>query len=389
MANKKLVEVVKKGRGAIALFRKKYPKMNLDLVDAKLSQTDLRGANLRKADLVGADLSEANLSGANLSEADLTRGNLRGANLKNAILSKTDLFKATLGGSNLTGANLKRANLISADLAEAFLKDTNLVEAVLKDATFREARLFGVDFGKADFDQTNFSEAKFGWVSFGNVDLSTVTGLDTVTHIGPSTLAIDTFYRSLTGISEEFLRGCGVPEDFVSNISSLTERPFEFGPHFVTYSHEDTAIAKRIYELLQSKGVRCWLDQKPRVLRSDQLPEKIDRGVRLWDKILLIASKHSLTSWWIEHEVDNALFKERVLKQKTGKDIETLLPLNLDGFMFSGDWKNPNEKKISSRSAADFVGWRRNKTKLDEECDKLAKKLIGDDKVKKKLWKKG
>ena len=35
-----------------------------------------------------------------------------------------------------------------------------------------------------------------GWTTFGNVDLSSVHGLETAQHEGPSTIGIDTLYRS-------------------------------------------------------------------------------------------------------------------------------------------------------------------------------------------------
>ncbi len=41
-----------------------------------------------------------------------------------------------------------------------------------------------------------------GWTTFGNVDLSSVHGLETVQHEGPSTIGIDTLYRSHGNIPE-------------------------------------------------------------------------------------------------------------------------------------------------------------------------------------------
>jgi len=46
--------------------------------------------------------------------------------------------------------------------------------------------------------------------------LSAVKGLETVTHRGPSTIGPDTIYRSQGKIPEAFLRGAGVPDDFIS-----------------------------------------------------------------------------------------------------------------------------------------------------------------------------
>jgi hypothetical protein len=48
---------------------------------------------------------------------------------------------------------------------------------------------------------------------FADVDLSPTKGLEVVKHLGPSTIGIDTIYRSGGKIPEVFLRGCGVPDE--------------------------------------------------------------------------------------------------------------------------------------------------------------------------------
>ena len=50
---------------------------------------------------------------------------------------------------------------------------------------------------------------------FADVNLSDVKGLETVVHHGPSSVGIETIYRSQGKIPEAFLRGAGVPEDFI------------------------------------------------------------------------------------------------------------------------------------------------------------------------------
>ena len=93
---------------------------------ARLTGTDLHGANLTRARL-GAprdqlltpfanDFSSCNLSGAKLTGADIHGMHLAfarfvGADLSGANLSRTDLAHADLTGANLTGADLTGADL--------------------------------------------------------------------------------------------------------------------------------------------------------------------------------------------------------------------------------------------------------------------------------------
>jgi hypothetical protein len=58
-----------------------------------------------------------------------------------------------------------------------------------------------------DLNGADLSGASIGYTTFGNNDLSDVKGLETVRHDGPSTIGIDTIYRSHGKIPLAFLRG--------------------------------------------------------------------------------------------------------------------------------------------------------------------------------------
>jgi hypothetical protein len=72
--------------------------------------------------------------------------------------------------------------------------------------------------------------------------------------------------------------------------------PIQFYLCFISYNHTDKAFARRLYDALQGRGIRCWLDEK-QLLPGDDIYDQVDRGIRLWDKVLLCCSKASLTSW--------------------------------------------------------------------------------------------
>src|SRR5205807_6700214 len=105
---------------------------------------------------------------------------------------------------------------------------------------------------------TNLNEAKLGATSFGNVDLSVVKNLETAEHWGPSTIGIDTIYRSQGNIPEAFLKGAGVDDTFITYIRSLVGKPIDYYSCFISYSSKDDAFARRLHADLQSHNVRCW-----------------------------------------------------------------------------------------------------------------------------------
>jgi hypothetical protein len=106
------------------------------------------------------------------------------------------------------------------------------------------------------------TRAQVAWTCFGNVDLSGVKGLETVRHKGPSTIGIDTLYKSHGKIPEVLLRSAGAPDTFISYVRSLVGQTIEFYSCFISYSSVDQEFAGRLYADLQSKGVPVGLRLK-------------------------------------------------------------------------------------------------------------------------------
>ena len=145
----------------------------------------------------------------------------------------------------------------------------------------------------------------FGYTILGDLDLGMAKGLETVTHIGPSTIGIDTIYRSKGKIPDSFLRGCGVPDNFIAYSNSLVNNPVEFYSCFISYSTKDQAFADRLFADLQTNGVRCWFAPH-HGQRGRKLHEQIDEAIRVHEKLLLILSPDSMNSEWVKTEIAKA-----------------------------------------------------------------------------------
>jgi uncharacterized protein YjbI with pentapeptide repeats len=293
-------------------------------------------------DLSGANLSWTNLSGADLSGADLSGADLNGA----------DLSEAHLSGAHLSWAHLSEAILSSANLSEAHLS-----EAILSSA--------------------NLSEAHLIETIFANTALNDVQGLDACVHHGPSTIDHRTLAAS-GPLPRSFLRGCGLPDEFIEYLPSLLNQAIQFYSCFISYSTHDQVFAERLHADLQNKNVRCWFAPH-NIQGGKKIHEQIDEAIRKYERLLLILSEASMNSEWVKTEIANARQKE------LAQGGRVLFPITLVPFETVKKWKNfdPDTGKDSAREIReyyipDFSDWKSH-DKYQDAFERLLKDLKAEE----------
>lgn len=306
MANDEHVELLKAGRIEWNAWRLNSPDVYPDLQDADLSKLKLKGYDLQRANMVNA-----NMFGANLQDANLTGAFLLFARPFAALLS---------------GANFSHAHLGSADLRKAMLSRTI--------------------FYRTNLDRTVFSEAEFGATVICDVDLSTAIGLDGTTHMGPSSVSIDTILRSRGSIPRTFLMGAGVPSDIADTLleARAMTREYAFDSIFICHSSKDAQFVSRLHGDLQKRGVPCWFapaNMKGGMKVFDQIDEAITRHNRL----LLVLSDESMQSEWVKTELRKARQKE------LADGHRVLFPIRLVDMEVIRSWR-----VIDSDTGADIAG---------------------------------
>lgn len=162
------------------------------------------------------------------------------------------------------------------------------------------------------------------------------------------------------------LRGCGISDTLISYIPSLINDPMQFYTCFISYSSKNQPFADRLYADLQNKGVRCWLASEDLKI-GEKIRIGIDESIRFHDKLLLVLSKQSVTSDWVEQEVETALDRERKEKRTV------LFPIRLDDTVMKIDTGWPALIK-NTRNIGDFRRWR-NPEAYQKAFDRLLRDL--------------
>ncbi len=272
-------------------------------------------------DLVGTSFDRANLGNAQVQHAKLSYAQLNSTNLNGASFVNADL-----GGAGLSNARLRLTDLRFASLTGANLSFTNFVRTSLS--------------------QANVTSATCWSTIFVNVDLSDVEGLAKITHFGPSSVDVDTLYKSGGKIPRVFLEGCGVPADLIDYLPSLigAQDAIQYYSVFISYATADEAFCKRLHSRLRDEKLRVWF--APEDLEGGKkLHPQIMDAIQVHDRLLVVLSPNSMDSDWVRQEISAARDRER----REGRQI--LFPIRLCGFEAIETWRC-----LDPRSGQDLGG---------------------------------
>ena len=366
MANMELVQIVKRGRDAVAAWREENPNTPMDLNECYMSHSripmvNLRGADLRNGDFMGAmvrradlsnsymnnvhfyraDLREADMSraiapGANLRGADLRNANLAGINLDGATLSEANLSGADLTNANLDRSNLDRVNFTGANLSGASFNGANLSRTNLSEATLNAADFYEAVLNDVVTEDADFNNCIIGYTVFQNCAMDAALGLDSVRHDAPSTIGLDTLLRSRGALPQSFILGSGIPVAVAGIQDSVADAPVTTLEVHISCADGDIEFARQLEANLRGQGVRSWVFAEgfrgnPLVdRRASSGEEEIERWVRHYDRIIVVCTAAGLDSETVRNDITAAQEAEN-----TG-DRWTMFLVDADGVMGAG-----------------------------------------------------
>jgi hypothetical protein len=267
---------------------------------------------------------------------------LTSINLRNAYIENSSFFSLDLDNSNFEGAILQNSNCYGTSF-----KNTN----------FKSANLELVNFTLASLDEADFKEAYLGNTIFGDCNLSSVKNLETCEHLHSSIIDHLTLIQSVN-LPLSFLRGCGLPDFIIDNISAFRSDAIIFYSCFISYSSEDHEFANRLYSDLQNRGIRCWF--APENMKGGKKSyDQINDAIRLHDKLLLVVSENSMKSDWVATEIRKARIREK------RENKQMLFPISISSYenikmweLFDADFGSDLAAEIRSYHIPDFSNWR-------------------------------
>jgi hypothetical protein len=293
----------------------------------------------------------------NLRSCDLQQANFQGADFTHTDFTEADISKSMFMSSDFSQANLTYTVLSHSDFREANFRQADLTAANASGSKFGRAVFSGTLFIWTTLDNADFGHAEVGWCVFADVDLTTVKGLPTVEHTGPSTIGTDTLRRCGGRVPREFLLGLGISDSLIEHSFTSSGTIPQFRSCFISYSTNDQDFADKLYGDLQSRGVRCWFAPHD-IQGGKKIYDQIDQAIFRYELLLVILSDDSMNSEWVKTEIANA--RQREVRENR----QMLFPISLVPYGRIKEWKafdagtgKDSAREIREYFIPDFSNW--------------------------------
>ena len=140
--------------------------------------------------------------------------------------------------------------------------------------------------------------------------------------------------------------------------------PIFIGGVFISYSHADSGFVDKVYDRLLKEGANVWLDRHDLV--AGPLDRQVTDAIRVNEILLVVLSKTSIASDWVELEIETAREKEK----KEGRDV--LCPVALDDSWHDKVKGSVLWRQVKKKNVLDFSKWQDDGA-FDEQFAKLLK----------------
>jgi uncharacterized protein YjbI with pentapeptide repeats len=315
---------------------------------------DLRQLDLRKADLTDRDLSNIDFTGSDLSGTNFSRSTLDLSDITGTIAGHTSLEDCNLRRTKWAPTKLHYVRANNADFSHAELNGAVLSNCRLQNAKFTKA-LIVAEFDGSDVRGADFANSHI-LSSFLNIDLSAARNMHSASYHSNCRIDYQTIKLS-ERVPTPLLAACGVAHFHIPYIDAISRNGAKHPSCFISYSVKDDKFIEYFRNQLANKGIRNWF--APRDLPfGASTRDVIESQIRAHDRLIVVLSKSSIQSQWVQFEVETALELER----RKRKDV--IIPVSIDDEVFKTkiSWvrhlartKNIAMYKNWKRTGADFM----------------------------------
>jgi len=316
----------------------------------------------------------------NLDYAQLTRVSFQHSDIVNTSIRNARIVKMKALSSKFKGVDFSNTVIKISKFDFTIWNDCKFIRSDIYNSEyfylsitksdFSQAELLELQFQYGSILESEFKDSTFGSLVFVSVTLSKLLNLDLITHRSGSYIDANSLLSNASELPKVFLRGIGLSDNFIDYLSSFSESAIQYYSCFISYSHKDELFAKRLHNDLQNEGVRCWFAPEDMKI-GDKVRHTIYEAIRIKDKLLVIMSKESVNSDWVEEEVKKALAEEK------SQDKLILFPVRIDEEVMTTN-KAWAEKIRNDRHIGDFRKWEN-----PAEYEKVFNRLLKDLKVEK------
>ncbi len=193
--------------------------------------------------------------------------------------------------------------------------------------------------------------------------------LQSVIHSGPSYLDLQSLELNNGRLPKKFLSDCGLkkweilfgklynPElapnqvtDIIYEIDRMrNESPLQIHNLFISYSRSDSEFVDHLESFLRAKDISFWRDIHDAT--AGPLESIVVRALNHNPTVLLIFSKNSVDSDWVEFEITKA----RKLEKELGRSV--LCPISLDDSWKNCGWSEILMTQVKMNNILDFSNW--------------------------------
>jgi uncharacterized protein YjbI with pentapeptide repeats len=266
------------------------------------------------------------------------------------------------------------------DENETVERDDKFMDFLFEDSLINNTSFYSVNFRNSKFIETVLYKCSFTDCELANDSIINVTKLKYTSYVA---LDFQTILRSDKidkKVSKSYFNI--EPGIDVKKIVSDMTSPKKFSTVFISYSFKDSVLALKINETLNSRGIKTFLWTKD-APGGKPLNDIMNTGITSHDKLIFIASEHSIKSKACQFELTTARKKQ----ENSWENV--FFPITIDNFLFTVQkfqikptevadeyWKNIEE--IKHVNALDFSRFNHkkftNKT-FEEYIDKIVEGL--------------